>query len=93
MNPRCPECDVELDCSSDTWVCPLCRKTPRPEQYTPAVIKALVGNDPLVLRNMATGLVQLIQELVTTDPTLAAPLMQAYHMAQEIAERADQESK
>ncbi len=91
MNPRCPECDIELDCSDDKWVCPLCHQTPKSEQYVQSSIPAFIRQDPLALRDLATAAAALIQELVAVEPALAATLERAYHKALDIAERADQD--
>lgn len=91
MQPRCPECDIELDCSSDKWVCPLCHQTPRPEQYLKVAIPPAIVNDPLKLRDLMTGAATLMEEIVAAEPGLAEPLAKAYRMAQDIAERADQD--
>lgn len=90
MNPRCPECDIELDCSSDRWVCPLCRQTPRPEQYIKVTIPPHIKTNPLALRDLATAAANLIADLVADDVSLAPRLGEAYRMAQDIAERADE---
>lgn len=90
MNPRCPECDIELDCSSDRYVCPLCGETPRPGQYL-QVPSPVYQYDSTPLRDVATEAAQLLIEIVQDDPGLKDRLLKPYTMMIDLAERNDKE--
>lgn len=85
-DPRCPECDIELDCTSDKWVCPICHETPKPGQYvwSPAYV-----HDSKPLRDVATEVAAMLIEIVTDEPELRDQLLPAYNLAIDIAERND----
>lgn len=84
--PRCPECDIELDCTSEKWCCPLCGETPKPGQYvwSPAHVP-----DTTQLRDVATEAAAMLIEIVSDKPELRDMLLPAYNLAIDIAERAD----
>ena len=83
-SPRCPECDIELNCASDKWVCPLCHQTPRPEQYVWSPVQTL---DTKPFREIALEAAGLLIETVEDEPALTNELSWVYHKLLEIAER------
>lgn len=88
--PRCPECDIELDCTTDRWRCPQCGETPRPEQYVHSPAPDYVY-DAKSMRDTATEVANLLIEIVQEKPELRAMLIEAYQLAKEIAERNDRD--
>jgi hypothetical protein len=90
FNPRCPECDIELDISSDVWVCPLCDQKPGFPTVTLGAAK--VSGASLRLRDIATEAATLIEAIVQDEPLLGKYLGDAYRLALDIAERADQDA-
>lgn len=86
MQPRCPECDIELDCTTDRWVCPLCHETPKPGQY---VWSPVHMPDTTRLRDVATEVASLLIDIVSEKPELRDSLLPAYNLAIDIAERND----
>lgn len=91
MNPRCPTCDIELDCSSDRWMCPLCGQTPTPEQYVKVQLPTAIAHDLLAIRDTMTAVSELIVAIAADEPEMAVRLKlgQVYRAARDLAECAD----
>ena len=83
--PRCPDCDIEMDCEGERHTCPLCGGH-GVVSYAHSPARVWVSGNDEELRELMLEAMALIIKAVEERPEHAQQLQEVYRVGQELLE-------